>query len=281
MDLTNQVVLVTGASSGIGQALCQEFHRCGCRVIATARSREQMTDLQRQGMAIYPLDVTNQPQVKLTIENIVQQEQRIDILVNNAGYGLMSPLIETPPSELMRQLETNTIAPIILAQAVAPPMKEQQSGLIINIGSISGIVTMPFSGAYCASKAALHALSDALRMELAPFGIQVMTVQPGAIASKFGDQAEQLASSLLKSDSWYGPLRSFILERAQISQVNATPAEQLAHQLVTRLQRPKLPQILRLGNKSLIGPLAHSLIPQTWLEKMLMHRFGLGSEHFF
>ncbi len=98
------------------------------------------------------------------MEQILTESGRIDILINNAGYGLMGPLLELDADAIRAQLETNTIAPIALTQAVAPTMIAQGSGLIVNIGSVSGIFTTPFAGAYCASKAAIHSLSDALRL---------------------------------------------------------------------------------------------------------------------
>ena len=128
----------------------------------------------------------------------------VETLVNNAGYGAMGPLAELPLDELRLQFETNVFALVAMIQAVVPGMAARGSGRIVNIGSVSGVLPTPFSGAYSASKAAVHALSDALRPELAPFGIHVVTVQPGAIRSQFGATASAGAAS--RSLSLYEPL---------------------------------------------------------------------------
>ena len=188
--MNKKVVFITGCSTGIGRALSEEFHRCGFRVIATARRLESLSDLREKGISTHALDVNNKDQVKHVIEAVLHQEKTIDVLVNNAGYGLIGPSIEIPENELILQFQTNVFATLFIAQKIAPIMREHGNGLIINIGSVSGIATTPFSGAYCASKAALHALSDALRMELSVFGIKVVTVQPGGIRTQFGESAK-------------------------------------------------------------------------------------------
>ena len=267
--MKTKVVLITGCSSGIGKALAEEFNKCGFRVIATARSLDSMTGLRGQGVITYPLDVIHDDEIDRVITGVLDKEQKIDILVNNAGYGLMGPTIEMPKEELNRQFLTNVFAPVVLAQKVAPIMKNQGSGLIINIGSISGLVTTPFSGAYCASKAALHALSDALRMELAPFGINVISVQPGSIKSKFGDTAGSISSGLLKKDSWYTSIEDAIKMRAKSSQIGATSAEDFAEKLVSIVSANKMPAIVRIGKKSTFLPLLKKLLPLRILDYTL------------
>jgi NAD(P)-dependent dehydrogenase (short-subunit alcohol dehydrogenase family) len=263
------VVLITGCSSGIGKALSQTFHRQGCRVIATARR------VEAQGILTLPLDVTNSAAIQQVVETVLAQTGRIDILVNNAGFGQFGPLMDLSPAQLQAQFQTNVLAPLELVQQVAPVMKEQRSGLIVNIGSISGIVTTPFSGAYSASKAALHSLSEALRMELAPFGIQVVTVQPGAIQSNFGHAAEQELAGVISPISWYAPLESKIRARAVLSQAQATPVHEFAEQLVAALMKPQPPTTIRLGKKSGWLPLLKQILPPRLMEFLLKRQFGL------
>jgi len=269
-------VFITGCSSGIGKALSEEFHQNGFRVISTARRIDSIADLQKKGISTYSLDVTDRDEVNQVISTVLKKEKHIDVLVNNAGYGLIGPTIEIPEEELNMQFQTNVMAPITLAKKVAPSMKEQGHGMIINIGSISGLVTMPFSGAYCASKAALHALSDALRMELASFGIKVISVQPGAIKSNFGETADTISSRILRSDSWYESLENCIKTRAKISQVDATSAEDFSRKLVSVAMAKKPPAIVRIGKKSLILPLLGRLFPTNILDYIFRKKFGLS-----
>ena len=274
------VVLITGCSSGIGYALAQTFHHQGCRVVATARQLEALAPLQAQGIAVHELDVTNHRHIHQVIDAVVGTEGTIDILINNAGYGLMGPLIEMPLEDLHAQFATNVFAPLAIAQAVAPEMKAQdcisgRRGLIVNIGSISGIVPTPFAGAYCASKSALHALTETLRMELVPFGIQVVLVQPGAVQSKFGATATVKVQQILKDDSWYGDRAEAITNRANASQVGASSVEAIAQSLVKQLLKPSPPPIIRLGKKSLWLPLIQQLLPTTVLDGILRRKFGL------
>lgn len=273
--MNKKVVLITGCSTGIGRALANEFHKNNFRVVATARQLESISDLKEKGIAAYPLDVNDKEQVEQIIKEILQHEKQIDILVNNAGYGLIAPLIELSEKELLLQFETNVFSTLFITQKIAPSMKQQGYGLIVNIGSISGITPTPFSGAYCASKAALHILSDVLRMELSSFGIRVITVQPGAIRSNFGESAKIKAIKILKTNSWYHSIHDAIISRAEISQVSATPAEIFAKELVTALMLKNPPAILRIGKFSFLMPLLKQIVPTTLLDNIFKKKFGL------
>lgn len=272
---SSPVVLITGSSSGIGRALCQEYWRRGYRVVATARQLESLADLQAQGMAVWPLDVTQPQQLQTTVAAILATEGRVDVLINNAGFGQFGPLLELTPTQLQDQFQTNTFAPLYLVQQVAAAMARQGGGVVVNMGSIAGVTTTPLGGAYCASKAALHTLSDALRMELAPFGITVVTVQPGAIRSSFGDAALKNLVPIA-ADSWYAPIAERVQERANISQQGATPVETFAAQLVTILERPRPPAIIRLGKKSGWLPLL-GWLPPVLRDRLFSRRFGLNT----
>jgi short-subunit dehydrogenase len=146
----------------------------------------------------------------------------------------------------------------------------------VNIGSVSGVLVTPFAGAYCASKAAVHALTDALRLELAPFSIEVMEVQPGAIASSFGANASQQAEQLIDEASPWWPIRDGIRARANASQDNPTPTSHFARNLLNAVQRKSRPNLLRLGNGSRSMPLLAALLPKALLENVLKKRFGLN-----
>lgn len=270
-----KVVLITGCSSGIGEALAGAFHTRGCRVVATARRAGSMDHLARVGITVHTLDVRNDEQIKEIVNLVMEKEKRIDILVNNAGYALIGPAVEIPGKELELQFKTNVFAPMVMAQKIAPIMKKQGGGLIINMGSVSGITTTPFSGAYCASKAALHALSDALRMELAPFGIRVMTVQPGGIQTRFGESSKERVDRVLNSRSWYWTLEDHIRARAEISQINAMAVDEFTRKLVSAALTASPPFITRMGSRSILLPLMKKILPLPVLDRIFKKKFGL------
>nr|WP_225884054.1 SDR family oxidoreductase [Prochlorothrix hollandica] len=271
---TPLVVLITGCSSGIGQALALEFHGRGYRVWATARQVERLEKLADLGMMTVALDVTQGDSIAALIDQITAQDGRLDYLINNAGYGLMGSMLDLEPEAIEAQFRTNVYAPLALCQAVAPLMRSQGRGVIVNLGSISGVLTTPFAGAYCASKAALHALSDALRLELDPFGIAVVTVQPGGIQSNFGTAASRLVQQL-PAQSWYQPVAAAIHNRAIASQTNATPTADFAQQLVTAVTQPQPPAVVRLGQGYWPLFLLQRLLPTALLDRLLTKKFSL------
>ncbi len=268
-------VLITGCSSGIGRALADAFLAAGYRVWASARKTADVDALAAAGFSAVQLDVNDAQ----AIEQLAAREQSEDggltVLINNAGYGAMGPLLDGGVEALRRQFETNVFAIVGLTRAFFPLLR-QSRGLVVNIGSVSGVLVTPFAGAYCASKAAVHALSEALRLELAPFGIRLMEVQPGAIASSFGAQASREAEQLIGEDSPWWPLREGIRARARASQDKPTPTERFARDLLAAVQRDKPPRLLRLGNGSRALPLLAAWLPGAWRDALLKRRFGLG-----
>lgn len=266
------VVLISGCSSGIGLALAREFASRGCRVFATARRPEAIEHLEKEKMEIAALDVTDQKSIDACVAEVLSKAGRIDVLVNNAGYALIGPMIDLAMDDLRKQLETNVVGLVALTKAVAPHMIKRRSGLIVNMSSISGILATPFAGAYCASKSAVNMLSIALRLELAPFGISVVTVQPGAIASGFGDAA--VRSIRLEQDSVYAPLARYIKGRAISSQKDPTPVEEFSKKLIDKLFCEKIPKIIRLGRQSGRLPLLAAL-PVNKFDKLMNRAWGL------
>ncbi len=272
-DNAAPVALVTGCSSGIGAALVAELLRVGYRVVQSAR-RPQQLDVDGSRSIAVPLDVTSAESISRAVATVVGWSGRIDLLVNNAGYGLIGPLLELQPEQLRQQLETNLVGAFAVIQSVAPHMIARGSGTIVNIGSISGLTVTPYSGAYCASKAALHRMDDALRMELAPFGISVVTVQPGAIISRFSEQASQGIERYRSEGSRYRAVASFIERRAQLSQQRATPAEALAAVVVRKVSRRRPPALIRYGRGSWLLP-AIGRLPIRLRDRLFSRRFGL------
>ncbi len=271
-----KTVLITGCSTGIGRALSVSLHRHGFNVWATARNPDSIADLESSGIKTAALDVTDSKQVDALVDNILANDGRIDMLINNAGYGAMGAIVETPTAEIERQFTTNTFAPIALIQKVIPTMRQQGSGTLVNIGSVSGILTSPFSGVYCASKAALHTLSEALRIELAPFGIDVITVQPGAIQSSFGKTATRELEKILPENSLYQPIEETLRRRAGASQERPTTAEAFSEKLVSILLRERKPAIIRIGRGSFVMPFIRRWLPQSLLQRLLSRLFNLN-----
>lgn len=271
----SRVVLITGCSSGIGRALAQELHKRGLRVYASARRPESLEDLTRAGIQAIKLDVTSNDDIQNALTQIQQEAGHIDILINNAGYGAMGPVAEMPMVEINQEFETNVFAPVALIQALIPHMISRRSGSIINVGSVSGILTTPFAGVYCATKAALHSLSDALRMELAPFNIKVIMVQPGAIRSNFGVNALAAVDRVIRAGSHYQAVEDGIRARANASQRRATPSTELAKLIADNILKPDPPAVIRGGMGSAVMPTMKYLLPTVLLDKLLSRQFGL------
>jgi NAD(P)-dependent dehydrogenase (short-subunit alcohol dehydrogenase family) len=272
--MTQPVALITGCSSGIGRALADAFKNAGYQVWASARKSSDIEALNAAGFIGVALDVNDTLAVSQLAMRLEHEAGRLDVLINNAGYGAMGPLLDGGVEALRRQFETNVFAIIGVTRALFPLLRSSK-GLVVNIGSVSGVLVTPFAGAYCASKAAVHALSDALRMELAPFAIGVLEVQPGAIASSFGANASQQAEQLLDQASPWWPIRDGIRARANASQDNPTPASHFARNVLAAVQSNNRPDLLRLGNGSRVMPLLAALIPKRWLQAALKKRFSL------
>lgn len=269
------VALITGCSSGIGRALADAFKAAGYDVWASARKAEDVAALAAHGFTAVQLDVNDGEALEALAARIGQQHDGLDVLINNAGYGAMGPLLDGGVPAMQRQFETNVFAIVGVTRALFPVLRRGK-GLVVNIGSVSGVLVTPFAGAYCASKAAVHALSDTLRMELAPFGIRVMEVQPGAIASSFAKNAGHEAEQLISEQSPWFPLREGIRARAKASQDNPTPASEFAAGLLKAVQQSQPPRLIRLGNGSRALPLLAGLLPKGLLQAGLMKRFGLN-----
>lgn len=272
--MTQPVALITGCSSGIGHALGSAFKAAGYRVYAAARKGEDLQRLNAEGFTAIKLDVNDAGDIARASQRLNTEAGRLDVLINNAGYGAMGPLLDGGADAMRRQFETNVFSLIELTRACFPLLRASR-GLVVNIGSVSGVMVTPFAGAYCASKAAVHAISNALRLELAPFAIDLMEVQPGAIASSFGASASAEAEQLIHESSPWWPLRDGIRARAKASQDKPTPAEDVAATVLSAVRKTKRPALLRVGHGSRALPLLARWVPQGLLDRVLSKRFGL------
>ena len=192
-DATAQVILITGASSGIGKEAARTLKKAGSIVYGAARRSEMMKDLESDDIRVLQLDLTDEDSIEACVKSIIEREGRIDVLVNNAGYGSYGAIEDIPISEARRQFEVNLFGLARLTQAVLPSMRAQRFGRIVNISSIAGKIYTPFGGWYHATKFALEGFSDCLRLEVERFGINVVVVEPGGIKTEWGTiAAEQL-----------------------------------------------------------------------------------------
>jgi len=182
---TQSPVLITGCSSGVGHALALQFAEAGYPTYATARNLNSIKALAQSGCHILRLDVTDQNSINEVVKNIEQEHGSVGILINNAAIGIMTPMETVPIETVKQQYETNVFGLLAVTQAVIPSMRNSGHGKIINVGSSGGEFTTPGGGVYQATKYALCSMTDAMRMELKQFGIDVVLIQPGAIASKF------------------------------------------------------------------------------------------------
>lgn len=275
MQIEPKVFLVTGCSSGIGRSLVVNLHQRGHRVYAAGRKWDTIKTLSELGITPVLLDVTSTEDCERAIDEIVKAEGRLDVLINNAGVGVMGPLIDLDDHQISEQLDINVHAILRMVRAASRPMIAQRSGLIVNIGSVSGLLVTPFSGIYGASKAAVHLLSDALRLELAPFNIKVMTVQPGAIQSDFGKNAQHSLTGRRHRQSWYAPIEKVISDRAKASQAKPTPTDAFSHALVNAIETRPDTRVFRYGYGSAALPLIARWVPLPLRDWLLSRRFSL------
>jgi 1-acylglycerone phosphate reductase len=211
--------------------LALELQASGYTVVATARKVSSLEELRAAGLQCEQLDVTAQESIDAAVKNILAVQGRIDVLVNNAGLSRIGPIIEQPLQEFREVLDTNVVGVIQMCQAVVPSMIARGNGLVVNIGSVTSFLTTPWSAAYSASKAALQAVTDSLRLEVAPFGIGVIHATAGAIRSSISENISS-GSDLRRYEqpsSYYRPWVESLLKRVTASQGKAAvPAETAA-----------------------------------------------------
>jgi len=259
-----KVVLVTGCSKGgIGFCLCEEFAEKGCIVYATARKLASMEEFTNERIRKLTLDVTSDDDVQRAIDKIVAAEGHIDIVVNNAGVICVGPVIDIPVEQVKNTFDANVFGALRTARAAIPHMAKRGSGVIVNVGSIVGDIPTPWNGIYCASKAALHSITEVLQMECKPLNISVVLLAPGSVKSNLANNHSKLFS--LPENTLYGDYLNQIIRRMHISQGSGSmPTDEFARKTVGKILSKKPPRYLRLGgNTSLFAIL-------TWLPRGLV-----------
>jgi short-subunit dehydrogenase len=184
-----KTVLVTGASAGIGKATAILLAQNGYNVYGAARRTEKMQDLKTYGINPIALDVTKDESITACVEHILEETGSIDILINNAGFGAEGAIEDVTMQDAKYQMEVNVFGAMRLTQLVLPKMRQNKYGKIVNISSVGGKIALPLGGWYHASKFAIEGLSDSMRMEVKPFGVDVIVVEPGGVKSEWGDIA--------------------------------------------------------------------------------------------
>ena len=233
-----QVILITGCSSGIGRATALEAASRGHVVFASSRDPGSLQGLP-EGKKIreLALDAADPAAIRAGVSQVFTQAGRLDALVNNAGYGQMGAVEDVPAEEWRRQFDVNFFGAIELSRAVLPHMRNAGGGTIVNVSSIAGRLPFPFASPYSASKHALEAMSDALRVEVAPFGVRVVLIEPGPIRTRF---AERALASTERFRSGPGPYQAFYpaADRAlnQDFQFGRLPAEAVARVILDAIE---------------------------------------------
>lgn len=258
----SKVVLITGCSTGIGRDLAGRLSQAGYRVVATARKSESLEDIP--AALKLSLDVTDPDCVREAVRQTLGKFGRIDVLVNNAGYALRAALEETSDEQVQQIFDVNVFGVLRLIRAVAPHMRKQRAGRIINISSIAGKLSTPVNGIYSATKFALEALSDALRLELAPFGIAVIVIEPGSIKTNFDATAQAHAQTILSnSTSPYRTLYRLSDEFSASMQHQAAEPQVVSQVIQEAIEAPK-PKARYHANIPLSGELALHLGDSVW-----------------
>ncbi|MEN2711329.1 oxidoreductase [Sphingomonas sp. NPDC092331] len=264
-----KTALVTGASAGIGEATVKRLLKDGYKVFAAARRLDRMAPLKRLGAELIDLDLTEDASIVAAVEK-VRAAGRLDLLVNNAGYGSYGAIEDVPMAEARRQMEVNVFGLARLCQLATPLMRARKSGTIVNVTSIGGKIGEPFGGWYHATKFAVEGFSDCLRMELRPFGIRVVVIEPGAIRTEWGGIAHQ---SLVErsGSSAYAPWalkHAAVLSSAESGSF-ASPPEVVAN-TIARAAAARRPRIRygTGGGAKLFLFLAHWL-PDRWKDALM------------
>lgn len=266
----SKVVLITGASSGIGKAIGEYLHHKGYTVIGTSRDANKYASSAFQ---LIDLDVRDSESISIAVQKTITIAGKIDVLINNAGVGITGPLEEIPTSEIKNNFEINLFGPIEVMKAVLPYMREQKSGLIINITSIAGYMGLPFRSVYSASKGALELITEALRMEVKSFGVHITNIAPGDFATNI---AAGRFHAPLVSNSAYAKSYGKTLEMMDEHVDSGSNPQQMA-EAVYKIITSDNPRIhYKVGAfMQKFSIILKRILPDTIYERMLMNHYKM------
>ncbi|CAD7696190.1 unnamed protein product [Ostreobium quekettii] len=282
-----EVVLVTGCSSGLGRALAVALHEFTTpdgsnpyKVFASARKPADIDSLKETGVDAVQLDVTDAGSVAAAVSSIRQKAGRIDVVVNNAGILSAGPLVESSMQNLERAMDTNLLGAMRVIQAVVPEMMERRKGMIVNIGSVAGHLVTPFAAMYHASKAALLAISESLKMELSPWDIKVMLVEAGAFKSALSENSADAVQTYSSKESLYSPIAESIRDRVFMSQRDpkVMSVDAVAQQIIAAMRRKNTPwRVPVAGNycKFMFWAFLQKWVAPGIVDGLLQNKFGL------
>ncbi|KAJ7699302.1 NAD(P)-binding protein [Mycena rosella] len=270
-----KTVLITGCSSGgIGHELAREYHSKGLRVIATARNPAALESLASLGLETFELDVTKIESVRAGRDRVLAiTGGTLDVLVNNAGKGHSLPATDFDLDEVKEMFEVNVFGVMRMVQEFVPLLIASGDGRIVNIGSITALMPYPFGSSYNASKAALHSYGNTLRLEMAPFNVQVITIITGGVKSNISRSRRMIPPSSL-----YAPIADiFAQRRVARSQVGAMPTVDYARQVVAQTLKPRVKAWFWTGNFSLFCWLIDTFAGRRGFDWLFSREFGLSA----
>lgn len=266
----NKVVFITGASSGIGKAIGEFLLSKDFKVYGTSRNPE---NIKQSKIELVALDVRNTESIHNAIATVLDKEGKIDVLINNAGVGITGPLEEIPLNEIKNNFETNLFGPIEVMKAVLPSMRNQKSGLIINITSIAGYMGLPFRSVYSASKGALEIITEGIRIEVKPFGIHVTNVAPGDFATNIA--AGRFHAPLLEN-SPYKKTYGTTLDMMNNHVDGGSNPNEMAEAIYRIIQSKKPKVHYKVGAfMQKFSIVLKRILPDTVYEKLLMNHYKL------
>lgn len=266
----SKVVLITGGSSGIGKSIGEFLHHKGFVVYGTSRNPEKVLN------SVFPLvalDVRNVDTIEAAVAKVISISGRLDVVINNAGVGITGPLEEIPTAEIKNNFETNFFGPIEVMKAVLPQMRQQKSGLIINVTSIAGYMGLPYRSIYSASKGALELITEALRMEVKSFGIQITNVAPGDFATNIA--SGRFHAPLMKGSAYEIPYGNTLKMMDEHVDSGSNPNEMA--EAVYNIIQDKGPRIhYKVGAFiQKFSIVLKRILPDKIYEKMLMNHYKL------
>ena len=272
----NKTALVTGASSGIGEETARTLHKLGYTVYAAARRTDRLKQLTAIGIHALTMDVTDDESMSSGIEKIITETGRIDVLVNNAGYGSYGAIEDVSLDEARRQFEVNVFGLARLIQLVLPHMRAQRSGNIINISSMGGRLTTPLGGWYHATKYAVEALSDALRMETAPFGIDVVVIEPGGIRTEWSGIAADHLEETAEGSAYASQIKAVANSmRSESTNKRQSPPSVIADTVekIVTARKPRTRYVVGFAAKPLVT--LRRILPDRAFDRVISAALGV------